>query len=108
MSSYAKFTAGGIELGTNGTFVAHAASHHLDPAKSMAAPDLNGDVVDVGIKRDLHLEYVDADDNPLQHDPIQAHAWDGHLHDSTLDGMGKTILSNVSRGSFRAEQIKRK
>jgi type VI secretion system secreted protein VgrG len=106
--SYAKFTAGGIELGTNGTFVAHAASHHLDPAKSMAAPDLKGDVVDVGIKRDLHLEYVDADDNPLQHDPIQAHAWDGHLHDSTLDGMGKTILSNVSRGSFRAEQIKRK
>jgi type VI secretion system secreted protein VgrG len=106
--SYAKFTAGGIELGTNGTFVAHAGSHYLDSAKSMASPDLKGDVVDVGIKRDLHLEYVDADDNPLQHDPIQAHGWDGHLHDSTLDEMGKAILSNVSRGSFRAEQIKRK
>jgi type VI secretion system secreted protein VgrG len=106
--SYVRFSAGGIEHGTNGTFVAHAASHHLDPAKSMAAPDLKSDVVDVSVKRDLHLEYVDADDNPLQHDPIQAHAWDGHQHDTTLDASGKTILSNVSRGSFRAEQIKRK
>jgi type VI secretion system secreted protein VgrG len=106
--SYAKFGAGGIELGTSGTFIAHAASHHLDPAKNMAAPDLKSDVVDVSVKRDLHLEYVDADDNPLQHDPIQAHAWNGHQHDTTLDETGKTILSNVSRGSFRAEQIKRK
>jgi type VI secretion system secreted protein VgrG len=106
--SYAKFSSAGIEHGTNGTFRAHAATHHFDVAKSMAAPDLKGDVVDVSVKRDLHLEYVDADDNPLQHDPIQAHAWDGRRHDITLDGTGKTILSNVSRGSFRAEQIKRK
>ena len=106
--SYAKFSAGGIECGTTGTFTAHAASHHLDPAKSMAPPDLKGDVVDVSVKRDLHLEYVDADDNPLQHDPIQAHAWDGHQHDSTLDGRGPTILSKVSRGSVRAEHSKRK
>lgn len=106
--SYAKFSSNGIEHGTNGTFVAHAASHNFDTAKSMAAPDLKGDVVDIGVKRDLHLEYVDADDTPLQHDPIQAHAWDGRQHDSTLDETGKTILSNVSRGSFRAEQIKRK
>jgi type VI secretion system secreted protein VgrG len=106
--SYARFSAAGIEHGTSGTFVAHAASHHLDPAKSMAAPDLKSDVVDVGVKRDLHLEYVDADGNPLQHDPIQAHAWDGHQHDCTLDEAGKTVLSNVSRGAFRAEQIKRK
>ena len=106
--SYAKFGAGGIEHGTSGTFVAHAASHHFDPAKNMAAPDLKSNVVDVSVKRDLHLEYVDADDNPLQHDPIQAHAWDGHQHDTTLDETGKSILKNVSRGSFRAEQIKRK
>jgi type VI secretion system secreted protein VgrG len=106
--SYVRFSAGGIEHGTNGAFVAHAASHHLDPAKSMAAPDLKSDVVDVSVKRDLHLEYVDADGNPLQHDPIQAHAWDGNQHDCTLDEAGKTILSNVSRGAFRAEQIKRK
>ncbi|MCS0632644.1 type VI secretion system tip protein VgrG [Telluria mixta] len=106
--SYAKFGAGGIEHGTSGTFVAHAASHHLDPAKNMAAPDLKSNVVDVNIKRDLHLEYVDADGNPLQHDPIQAHAWDGNQHNSKLDATGKTVLSNVSRGSFRAEQVKRK
>lgn len=106
--SYVKFSAAGIEHGTNGSFVAHAASHHFDPAKSMAVPDLQDGVVDVVVKRDLHLEYVDADDNPLQHDPIQAHAWDGHQHDSTLDGTGRAVLNNVSRGSFRAEQIKRK
>jgi type VI secretion system secreted protein VgrG len=106
--SYAKFGVGGIEQGTSGTFTAHAASHHFDPAKNMAVPDLKSDMVDVNIKRDLHLEYTDADGNPLQHDPIQAHAWDSHQHNCVLDGKGKTILSNVFRGSFRAEQIKRK
>jgi len=106
--SYVKFTAGGIEHGTSGTFVAHTTTHDFVAAKNMAAPDLKNDVVDVAVKRDLHLEYVDADENPLRHDPIQAHAWDGHQHDITLNGAGKTTLSNVSRGSFRAEQIKRK
>jgi type VI secretion system secreted protein VgrG len=105
--SYLKLSAGGIEHGTNGTFFAHAASHHFNAAKSMAAPDLEGEVFDVGIKRDLHLEYVDADDQPLQHDPIQAHAWDGHQHNSMLDETGKTTINNISRGSFRAEQTKR-
>jgi type VI secretion system secreted protein VgrG len=33
--SYVKFAAGGIEHGTNGTFVAHAASHSLVNAKNM-------------------------------------------------------------------------
>jgi type VI secretion system secreted protein VgrG len=33
--SYAKFTAGGIEHGTNGTFVAHAAHHSFVNAKNM-------------------------------------------------------------------------
>jgi type VI secretion system secreted protein VgrG len=106
--SYVKFCAGGIEHGTSGTFVSHAATHDFVAAKSMAAPDLKSNVVDVSVKRDLHLEYVDADGNSLQDDPIQAHAWDGQKHDSTLDGAGKTTLTNVSRGSFRAEQTKRK
>jgi type VI secretion system secreted protein VgrG len=35
--SYAKFSAGGIEYGTNGTFVAHAATHSFVDAKSMDA-----------------------------------------------------------------------
>lgn len=34
--SYVKFTAGGIEHGTNGTFVAHAVNHSLLSAKNMA------------------------------------------------------------------------
>jgi type VI secretion system secreted protein VgrG len=106
--SYAKFSGGGIELGTSATFVAHAASHHLSQAKNMAVPDLSTNVVDVAVKRDLHLEYADADGNALKHDPIEAHAWDGQNHAATLDGDGKTVLSNVSRGSFRAEQVKRK
>jgi type VI secretion system secreted protein VgrG len=33
--SYARFAASGIELGTSGTFVAHAASHSLPTAKNM-------------------------------------------------------------------------
>ncbi len=34
-SSYVKFAAGGIELGTNGTFVAHAKHHSLTNPKNM-------------------------------------------------------------------------
>jgi len=33
--SYAKFSASGIEHGTNGTFVAHAATHSFVDAKNM-------------------------------------------------------------------------
>jgi type VI secretion system secreted protein VgrG len=106
--SYVRLSAHGIEHGTSGNFVVHAASHHFTKAANMSPPDLMSDVVDVSVKRDLHLEYVDADGNPLQNDPIQAHAWDGQQHDSTLDGAGKTILSGVSRGSFRVDQIKRR
>jgi type VI secretion system secreted protein VgrG len=38
--SYAKFATGGIEHGTNGSFIAHAASHSLSAARSMDVPTL--------------------------------------------------------------------
>jgi type VI secretion system secreted protein VgrG len=106
--SYVKLSETGIELGTSGTLVAHASTHEFAGANSMATPDLNTHVVDVAIKRDLVLEYVDADGNPLQHDPIQSHSWDGSVHDNILDESGKTTLTNISRGSFRSEQVNRK
>ena len=73
--SSAKFSAAGIEHRTNGTFVAHSAMYDFVVATSMAAPDLKSEVVDVALKQDLHLEYVDGDGIPLLHDPIKAHAW---------------------------------
>jgi type VI secretion system secreted protein VgrG len=83
--SYAKFSANGIEHGTTGTFITHTATHDFVSAKSMAQPDLKSDVVDVVIKRDLHLEYVDADGNALQHDPIQAmHGMDSNMTPSWM------------------------
>lgn len=106
--SYVKISAQGLELGTNGNFIAHASSHHFDPANSMSAPDLQSDMVDSVVRRDLQLEYVDADDNPLKNDPIQTHMWDGDKNDTILDETGKATLSNILRGSFRAEQINRK
>ncbi|NRR34145.1 type VI secretion system tip protein VgrG, partial [Oxalobacteraceae bacterium] len=38
--SYAKFSAGGIEQGTSGNFVAHAAKHSLPGPKNMAIADV--------------------------------------------------------------------
>ncbi|SFD17695.1 type VI secretion system Vgr family protein, partial [Collimonas sp. OK412] len=105
--SYVKYNAVGIEHGTNGNYVVHAASHSLPGPKNMSVPDQHSNISDLSTKRDLHLEYVDADGSPLQHDPIQSHLWDGQQENSTLDGTGKTILKNATRGSFRAEQIKR-
>jgi type VI secretion system secreted protein VgrG len=105
--SYVKFWAGGIEHGTKGSIISHASTHEFVGAKNMGVPDLNGNLLDVTEERDLHLEYVDADGNPLQNDPICAHAWDGTKHDTTLDEQGNAILTKVSRGSFQAEQTKR-
>jgi type VI secretion system secreted protein VgrG len=105
--SYAKFNASGIEQGTNGAYVAHAVSHSMPGQKNMSIPDQHSNISDLNTKRDLHLEYVDADGSPLQHDPIQSHLWDGQQENSTLDAAGKAILKNATRGSFRAEQIKR-
>jgi len=55
--SYAKFTAGSIELGTSGSFIAHAAKHSLPTAKNMnmaiAMPPATG-LADNG-KGALHL-----------------------------------------------------
>jgi len=45
--SYAKFAAGSIEMGTSGTFVAHAAKHSLPPAKSVNMAMTMPPVVDV-------------------------------------------------------------
>jgi type VI secretion system secreted protein VgrG len=38
--SYVKFNPGGIELGTNGTFVAHAANHSFVGPKNLSTPDM--------------------------------------------------------------------
>ncbi|MGB7194235.1 MAG: type VI secretion system Vgr family protein [Collimonas pratensis] len=105
--SYAKFNASGIEQGTTGAYIAHAATHSMPGQKNMSIPDQHSNVSDLNTKRDLHLEYVDADGAPLQHDPIQSHLWDGQQQNSTLDASGKAILKDATRGSFRAEQIKR-
>jgi len=38
--SYASFNAGGIELGTNGTFIAQAATHSFVGPKNLSTPDM--------------------------------------------------------------------
>lgn len=55
--SYARFSAGGIEHGTNGTFVAHAANHSFVNAKNMAMAINMPPVSDVLARRRgaLHL-----------------------------------------------------
>jgi type VI secretion system secreted protein VgrG len=45
--SYAKFSAGSIEMGTNGSFIAHAATHSFPPAKSVDMAMKMPPVVDV-------------------------------------------------------------
>jgi len=48
--SYARFTAGGIEHGTKGTFVAHAAKHRFPPAKNQDMAIKMPPVTDVAAK----------------------------------------------------------
>ncbi|WP_211473470.1 DUF2345 domain-containing protein, partial [Collimonas humicola] len=58
--SYAKFNTGGIEYGTSGAYVAHAAMHSLPGAKNLPVPSMTLPVVEM--KQDEAHRYVQTFD----------------------------------------------
>jgi type VI secretion system secreted protein VgrG len=92
--SYAKFAAGAIELGTSGTFVAHAATHSLPSAKNLSVPTLapqkpwgsDHDSSDL----EQHFEFKDEDGNPITWLHHRIDSAGEKLHEGTLDDKGRT------------------
>jgi type VI secretion system secreted protein VgrG len=92
--SYAKFTAGGIEHGTNGTFIAHAASHSFPTAKSMDVPDVPpppylaaGHNVD---ELEQYFSFEDENGNPISGFSYRIDSTGQKLIEGVLDESGRT------------------
>ena len=75
---------------------------------SVPSVEIANKIGELNIKRDLQIEYVDADGNALTDEPIALRFSSGASNDVTLDGAGKAIVKNAPLGPFGAKQPTRK
>jgi type VI secretion system secreted protein VgrG len=106
--AYIKLEGGNIEVHAPGKVDFKASKKELTTPVSVAGADIAMKVSELNIKRDLEVEYVDADGNVLVDEPIEFHFADGTEKKVSLDGSGKAKLSNVPMGQFRSKQPRRK
>jgi type VI secretion system secreted protein VgrG len=92
--SYAKFTAGGIEQGTNGTFIAHAASHSFPTTKSLGVPEVSplpflaaGHNVD---ELEQYFSFEDENGKPISGFSYRIDSTGQKLVEGVLDESGRT------------------
>jgi type VI secretion system secreted protein VgrG len=85
--SYAKFNATGIEHGTNGAYVAHAAMHSLPGEKNLPVPPMNLPVVD-GFDEQFRL--VDEHDSALPNTAYTIRSACGKIWEGVSDADGFT------------------
>lgn len=92
--SYVKFAAGSIELGTSGTFVAHAANHSVRSAKSVTVPSITPKYSSSSEydPNDLeqHFSFQDEDGNPITWLHHRIDSSGTKLHEGALDAQGRT------------------
>jgi uncharacterized protein (DUF2345 family) len=103
-----KLEGGNIMLHAPGKVEFKATFKELKTPVSVSTPDIANKISELEIKRDLELEYVDADGNALTEEPISLKFSDNKKYDIILDDSGKAIVKNAPLGPFRAEQPNRK
>ncbi|KQQ91708.1 type VI secretion system Vgr family protein [Massilia sp. Leaf139] len=106
--AYIKLEGGNIEVHAPGKVEFKASAEELAGPVSAPNLDIAMKISELNIKRDLEIEYVDADGNALTDEPIEISFSGGVEKKITLDGSGKTILKSVPMGSFRSKQPRRK
>jgi type VI secretion system secreted protein VgrG len=110
--SYAKFTAAGIEHGTNGTFVAHAASHSLPTAKSIDPPDVlplpflaGGHHID---ELEQYFSFEDENGKPISGFNYRIDSTGQKLVEGVLDESGRTPGFPVDKEITHTSWIRRR
>ena len=106
--AYIKLEGGNIEVHAPGNVEFKASKKELAGPVSVSSPELAMKVSELNIKRDLEIEYVDADGKALTDEPIALRFSNGADRKAVLDGSGKAILKNVPLGPFGAEQPRRR
>jgi type VI secretion system secreted protein VgrG len=85
--SYAKFNAGGIEHGSNGTYVAHAAHHSFQAPNSLPISQINLPIID-GFDEQFRL--LDEQERPLSNIPYAIQSSCGKTWEGISDADGLT------------------
>ncbi|UVW28003.1 type VI secretion system Vgr family protein [Massilia sp. H6] len=113
--SYAKFAAGGIEQGTNGNFVAHAASHSFLGAKSMnvaaamAAARFGSSTASEQTLSDLtdSLTWVEFklvnESGPIPNESYVLTDPGGTQHTGNVDDQGRARIDQIPAGQCKIE-----
>lgn len=106
--AYIKLEGGNIEVHSPGKMEFKASAKELAGPVSVSSADIAMSISELNIKRDLEIEYVDADGNVLTDEPLDIAFFGGDTKNVTLDGSGKAKLKNVPLGPFRSKQPKRR
>ncbi|MFL6632462.1 MAG: type VI secretion system Vgr family protein [Massilia sp.] len=106
--AYLKLEGGNIEVHGPGKIEFKASMKELAGPVSVPSVDVANKIHELNIKSDLEIEYVDADGNSPEGEPISLRFLNGKNQNVTLDSNGKVVLKNVPLGPFRADQTKRK
>ena len=104
--AFLKIEGGNIMLHGPGKMEFKAGMKELSGPVSVPSVAIAGKIHELKLQRDLTLEYVDADGNPLSGEPIAM-----KFHDDSkqviLDASGKTVIKNAKLGPFTARQPRR-
>lgn len=103
-----KLSGGNIEVHGPGTMSFRASMKELTGPLSVPSLDTALKVGELNIKRDLEIEFVDADGNVLTNEPVSVRFSNEVERAVTLGADGKAKLKNVPLGPINAKQPKRR
>jgi uncharacterized protein (DUF2345 family) len=105
--AYLKLEGGNIMLHGPGKIEFKASMKEFAGPVSISSPELAFKLHELNIKRDLDIEYVDAEGNALANEPIELN-FSNAYGTVTLDGNGRATLKKAPLGPFRSNQPNRK
>ncbi|MGX9218079.1 DUF2345 domain-containing protein [Massilia varians] len=106
--AYIKLEGGNIEVHAPGNVEFKASKKELAGPVSVPGADVAMKISELNLKRDLEVEYIDADGNALADEPVILKFAKGTPKQVSLDSTGKAVLENAPLGPFGAIQPRRK
>lgn len=106
--AYIRLEGGNIEVHAPGKVEFKATRKELSGPVSVPGADIAMKISELNMKRDLEIEYVDADGNVLTDEPVALQFSNSTEKTVTLDGSGKATIKNAPLGPFGAKQPRRK
>lgn len=106
--AYIKLEGGNIEVHAPGKAEFKASMKEFAGPVSASSADIAMKISEMNIKRDLEIEYVDADGKVLTDEPVTLKFSDTVEKAMTLDSAGKALIKDAPLGPFGAKQPRRR